>query len=53
MNRWLIVIGRRALPVFWRAYDQCAQMTNEACHPITRRLKLACFEKSLQSRNND
>jgi len=53
MNRWLIVIGRRALPVFWRAYDQSAQMTNEACHPITRRLKLARTEKSLRSRNND
>jgi hypothetical protein len=45
--------GRRALPVFWRAYDQSAQRTDEACHLITRRLKLACVEKSLRSRNND
>jgi|SRR5215470_17043245 len=52
-NRWPIVIGRRALPVFWRACDQSAQMTNEACHPITRRLKLARIEKLLRSRNND
>jgi hypothetical protein len=53
MNRWPIVTGRRALPDFWRAYDQNAHTTDEACNLITQWLKLACVEKSLRSRNND
>jgi hypothetical protein len=53
MKCLLIVIGRRALPVFQRAYDQSAHRTDEACNLITRRLKLARVEKSLRSRDND